>query len=173
MNLSDSERKRLQVENREFALGLLFFSFLFFPVLVHATYLLCDAQPEACVCVCAFQPHSNSVAPSALKPPAFRRRDACVHADSETTGPTSRKKKKPERRRMIAEQVGGFLSCSVETRLISSQSCQTTSSGDISDHMKESLARVAAVNLGGGNGFIQLGEAGCDVRREPESAFYF
>lgn len=41
---------------------------------MQATYLLCDAPPEA---------DSNSVVPSALKAAAFRRRDACVHADSE------------------------------------------------------------------------------------------
>lgn len=110
-----------------------------------------------------FQPHSNSVAPSTLKAAAFRRRDACI-----TTRPTSRREQGGgggDRWRMIAEQVGGFLSRRVETRLISPQSCQTTSSGDISYHMKEYLARVTAVNLGGGG-------AGGPVARARISFFF-
>lgn len=71
VNLWHPRRKGFLVVNCELALGLSV-------LIAQATYLLCDALPEACVRACTFQPDSNSVAPSTLKAAAFRRRDACV-----------------------------------------------------------------------------------------------
>lgn len=114
--------------------------------LPHVAYLLSGSELKGRVLHPVWD-DANSDMLFALNSAEFRRRDASALLTQIATDHRPNKQM-PERRRKPRwlNMERRFLISPRWSRLISPQSCQTTSSGDISDYIKEMFARVAGLN---------------------------
>lgn len=111
--------------------------------LPHVAYLLSGSELKGRVLHPVWD-DANSDVLFALNLAEFRCRDASALL-TQIARDHRPNKQMPERRRELNTD-RRFLISPRWSRLISPQSCQTTSSGDISDYIKEMLARVAGLN---------------------------
>lgn len=139
--------------------------------LPHVAYLLSGSELKGRVLHPVWDV-ANSDALFALNSPEFRRGDASALL-AQIARDHRPNKQMPERRRepRWLNTDRRFLISPRWGRLISPQSCQTTSSGDISDYIKEMLARVAGLN--GESGPLMCERRGCDVQHAPQSGTGF